>query len=425
MEPEPHMALAKYFLAHNERLEAFLTLEAARRGRFAEPVFNQAFMLHIREFDNSKKAEDALLAEHVRQPESVDVLYQLADIYISREQWARAKPLLLEAVKKKPDGYTLLVCLIGVLQAEGNKQEADRLGQDYISRHPESEPAYLTRAEQAREKEPAKAKEILRDASVRFPNSGSVFFDLAIVLQKESDLQPAEAAFVRAAELSPDSADIQAWTGRFFYKARHEDSRALQYYLNAYFLDPHAYETEYVESRIRKIAFDAGAKSMEEQLGKQVALIDLLDSADPTVVILALEKMAESWQSSCTDKLVGLMGHQDQGIRWMATELLKGHVDRSFDERLKGLLHDRDLRRRGLAAYIAVHLWRDQSFQSLSELLRDPAQLVRFDAISALMMEGGPAGRQIVFAHAARETSPEIRKLIAAEKAAPSPQTTP
>ena len=32
LEPEPHMALAKYFFDHGDRLEAFYILEAARRG---------------------------------------------------------------------------------------------------------------------------------------------------------------------------------------------------------------------------------------------------------------------------------------------------------------------------------------------------------------------------------------------------------
>src|ERR1051325_6401857 len=36
MEPEPNMALAKYFRDHGDRLEAFYILEDARRQRFEE-----------------------------------------------------------------------------------------------------------------------------------------------------------------------------------------------------------------------------------------------------------------------------------------------------------------------------------------------------------------------------------------------------
>jgi len=40
LEPAPHMALAKYYLDHGNRLQAFYILEVARRSRFEEPVFN-------------------------------------------------------------------------------------------------------------------------------------------------------------------------------------------------------------------------------------------------------------------------------------------------------------------------------------------------------------------------------------------------
>src|SRR5262249_48727092 len=76
-------------------------------------------------------------------------------------------------------------------------------------------------------------------------------FNKAAELQQAGDLKQAEEYFVKAAEMSPNSVYIQSWVGRFFFKVRHDDLRALQFYLNAYFLSPHAYETEFVESRIR------------------------------------------------------------------------------------------------------------------------------------------------------------------------------
>ena len=39
LEPEPHMALAKYFFDRGDRLQAFYILEAARRSRLEEPAF--------------------------------------------------------------------------------------------------------------------------------------------------------------------------------------------------------------------------------------------------------------------------------------------------------------------------------------------------------------------------------------------------
>src|SRR6185503_10533203 len=66
LEPEPHMALAKYYFDHGDRIEAFFITEAARRGRFEEKIFNPAFYRAFDGFDNNKGAEARLLAEYAR-----------------------------------------------------------------------------------------------------------------------------------------------------------------------------------------------------------------------------------------------------------------------------------------------------------------------------------------------------------------------
>jgi hypothetical protein len=82
-------------------------------------------------------------------------------------------------------------------------------------------------------------------------------------------------------------------------------------------------------------------------------------------------------------------------------------------------LKDDNPRKRGLAAYIAVYRWKGDSFEILKSLLTDESQLVRFDAVSALIMEGGPAGRKVALAHAAHEPNPTLKKIILA----PNPAT--
>jgi hypothetical protein len=106
------------------------------------------------------------------------------------------------------------------------------------------------------------------------------------------------------------------------------------------------------------------------------------------------------------------MGHNNETVRWQATEVLKNNADKSFDQRLTALLKDDDLRRRGLAAYLAVFRWKAASFGVMKGMLSENSQLLRFDALSALMLEGGEEGRQIVLAHAARESNPTLKKLI-------------
>jgi tetratricopeptide (TPR) repeat protein len=299
LEPAPHMALAKYYWEKGDRLQAFYLLEYARRGRFPETEFNQAFQASF---------------------------------------------------------------------------GGDRL----------------------------------MDKGKR----GEAFFTQGIDLQREGKLKEAEELFEKAAELAPNSAHIQTWVGRFFFKVKKDNGRALPYYLNAYFLDPHAYESEFVESRIQRINGEAAEMRYRQLTRSGVPLVKILDEPDPTVVHLALSQISEQWQAAYLKPVLDRMGHDDEGVRWLATEAIMKNVGRTFDATLQALLRDSDLRKRGLAAYLAVHLWKQGSFDALRGMLREEAQLLRFDALSALMLEGGDEGRQIVLEHRRHESNPTLKRLI-------------
>ena len=297
VDPGPHMALAKYFWQKGDRLQAFLLLEYARRTRFPEAQFNQAFQ---KEFGG-------------------------------------------------PRGQS---------------------------------------------------------------KQGEVAFNKAIELQRAGDTKQAEEYFVKAAELSPNSVQIQSWVGRFFFKVKKNDQRALQFYLNAYFLDPHAYETEFVESRIRTINFDEASLRYRLLMQQGASLEEILKHPNPTVSVLALEYVSGAWQPTYIKPLLAQMSHDDELVRWLATEAIFKNVDRSFDETLKALLRHDDLRIRGLALYMAAHLWKQQSFDLLRTMLREDAQLLRFDAIASLAKEGGSEGRRILLARRSVEPHPALREWI-------------
>jgi len=299
MEPEPHVALAKYYWQKGDRLQAFYILEHARRSRFVEAEFNQAFQMQF------------------GGPRSKTV----------------SKPT-------------------------------------------------------------------------------EVLMNKAIELERAGDTKGAEDYFVKAAEQSPNSVEIQSWVGRYFFKSRRDNLRALPFYLNAYFLNPHAYETEFVESRIRAINYEEATLRYRLLSQKDVSLEEILKEPNPTVVVLALMQAVENWQAAYLKPILSAMAHDDEDVRWLCTEALKKNVGTSFDENLNALLHDSDLRIRGLAAYIAAHLWKQRSFVELRKMLSDEAQLLRFDAISALVMEGGNEGRKILIAHRPRESNPALRKML-------------
>ncbi len=415
LKADAHLALAKYYVDHGNPVEAFFISETARRTRFEEKEFNEAFYRVFEGFDNSEAAERTLLAKHKSDPDDLATIDRLADLYISRDNWPAAKRYLMIGIAKKPDEYRFTAGLITVLTTEGKREEAKQLQTAYLQKFPETAAGYAIRAEKLIDTNPTAAKQMLTGAIARFPKDGQLAFDLALAYQRLNDPKT-EATFVKAAELSPDSGVVQTWTGRYFFKAKPNNQLALKYYLNAYFLDPHAYETEYVESRIGKIVYQRAAEEFAKRIKAGTPMVNLLSDQDPQVAGLAIEQMAETWSPDYVKPLTDAMGHYDLAVRWGAMQVLKEKVDESFDEQLKVLLSSDDPRKRGLAAYIAVHRWKQGSFGAMKDLLAQEAEIVRFDAVSALMLEGGPEGRQLVLAHVAHEPSASLKKLILSDK---------
>ena len=415
LEPEPHMALAKYFRDRGDRLEAFYVLEVARRSRFEEEEFNAAFKKYFlgeKPFDNSREAESKLLADLAREPQSSDNLHPLADIYISREEYAKAEQYLAKLITLRPDSFEDVEALAEVFRREKKYADAETLMREWARLHPDTPEAYRFRAAQFPEKEQDKAAALLSEAMQKFPRDAFFPFELAGLHLRAGRHKEAEPLYLLAAELAPDSSYIQTWVGRFFFKAVPDDGRALDHYLSAYLLDPHAYETEYVESRIPKLAARLGEANFREQQKRGVPLAKIAEALDPFVAGMAIDELGKLWKPEHFKTLLELMTHDDSSVRWHATEMLKTKADDSFDPTLTALLQDKDPRRRGLAAYVAVHRWRERSFEHIRRMLRDDSQLVRYDAFSALIIEGGPEGRKLALEHAAHEQNPRLQKLL-------------
>ena len=237
-------------------------------------------------------------------------------------------------------------------------------------------------------------------------------FNKGAEYQKAGKLKLAEDSFVKAAQLAPGSVYIQSWTGRFFLKVRNDSQKALEYYLNAYFLDPHAYDTEYAESRITKINYEMASEKYGQLIKLGYSMATILKDQNPTIVFIALQQMTVKWKPAYLESVLEAMSRDDEGVRWQATDAIMKNAGSSFDEKLQELLSDDDLRKRGLAAYIAVHLWKQNSFEILKNMLREDAELLRFDALSALIQGGGNEGFEIIIKHRQNETHPTLREMI-------------
>jgi hypothetical protein len=237
-------------------------------------------------------------------------------------------------------------------------------------------------------------------------------FDKGYELLKQQKLNEAAQSFTTAAELAPKSAVIQTWVGRFFYKAKPDNALALKYYFNAYFLDPHAYETEFVESRIRNITLADGEAQFAKLIKSGKSLPEISRNANPVIVGKALEEMAKQWKSEYTNALFACLENDDDTIRWVAFETIIKNAGASLNETIALLINSPDLRKKGLAAYALIEFQKEKSFEILERMLSDKAELIRFDAVSALALKGGENGREIIRRHQKAETNPLLRDLI-------------
>jgi tetratricopeptide (TPR) repeat protein len=414
-EPETHMRLAKYIHDKGNRLVAFFILESARRSRFKENEFNQAFVRYFKEdpFNNSSEAEAKLLNELSQKPESVDLLTKLADIYVSREEYGNAKLYFEKVMSLQPANETAISALSEVYARSGDKEKSKKLIDDFAMKYPESFIGYEQKIYEANQKNnSAVAKELLTTAMGKFASDSKIFMMYGGMMQKENNLFEAEKYYVKGASYEKNNANIPAYVGKFYHRILKNPEKALDYYLRAYFIDPHAYDGEYAESRVRSLAWGVAENEVERKIKNNTTLELLAKNQNPVIAGMALTKIGEAWDKKYINVLMDLMGHDDPNNRAEAMELLKNNTGKEFDEQLKILLKDSDLRKRGLAAYIAVHHWKKESHELMQKWLNEDAQLIRFDAISALIIDGGVEGKKIVKSHRTKETNPWLKKLI-------------
>lgn len=247
------------------------------------------------------------------------------------------------------------------------------------------------------------------------PNEAKDLFKTAFDLVKQQKYDEAETYLQKANAKYSKSFFMNVWTGRFYYKTRSDAAKALPYYFKSYFLYPHAYETEFAESRIRAICLPNAEQSFNTSKKNGRSLADLARDPNPLVVRQAVEEMGKEWKPEYINAVLEAMSNDDSLNRWGAFATLHKFAGTSLDQIIDNLLADKDLRKRGLAAYAIVERNGEGKFQILKKMLSDPAELVRFDAVSALALRGGTTGKQMLKEHQLIEKQPRLKALISGE----------
>ena len=413
-EPGPHMKLAKYYREKGNLIQAFYMLENARRYRFDQETFDAAFLLHFGGFaplDNSAAEEAKYLGLVKASPDDAKLLNHLADIYISRADYTRGEPYLRSSYEKDPLNYRTLLALEELYRRMDKPDVGAKLIKDFLAKYPDSVGGYFFRISRL-ESDALIPKQLLDDAIKKYPNEGYFWYARSAISRDKNDLDDAEASILKAVELDKNSERYQAAAAGFLRVYRKDINRALGYYLNVYFLNPHAHYDGFAEAKVSNLNSDISKAAVDKAIAGGKKPESLFADPNPRIVMRALVKMVETWDGTKVDVVLGLLRHDDVELRWTAMLALVEKEGNKLDPIVRELLKDSDLRVRGLAAYMAVKLWKEASFPEMKKMLNEESQVLRFDAVSALILHGGAAGKSIVAEHRRKEPSEYLRKMI-------------
>lgn len=420
---ESHLALAKGLLDRGDAVRAFFVCENARRTLFEAEEFSKAHRKYFRKpdpFDNSPEAERRLQAELRASPDDAKLLVGLADVYISRSDWDRARPLLSKARELRPDDSSIVFALAEIARRDGKPDDEKTLTDRFVADHPTDPASYRIRIGELAEKDPAAAAKLADEAVGKHPVDGDLRIVRARLAYSRRDDAAAGADFVEGARLLPERAFAQGQAGRFFLKGTKEPPRALPFYLRAYFLDPEYYDGEYAEGRIRSILY----KTAQERLESVADLQSLLKDANPVVIGLAVEALGQEWNPKTLDGLYRLLSDDDVSLRWHSMTLIAKHPGPSTAERTELVRKEPDPRARGMGLYLVARTLGAKAMPILREALKSDLELIRYDALSALLMEGGEEGKANALEHlrSGQEPCGEIRQRLERAMAPKSPR---
>ena len=415
-----HVRFAKELHDHGRRLTAVFVLEAAAQ-RFEETEFLSALRTTFShdKFDNSPKAEAGLRARLRVSPHNFGVLTRLADVYISRNEWTKAIPLLQRASKLRPDDFSPVAATAKAYELMGEDKKGQTVVSHWTKEHPSSLPAYQMKIySRLNDDEAAVPRDMIEEALRHYPDDALLHLDLAMVLERTNDLMEAQKEFERAAALGSQVASIQESVAGFFHETKKNPLRTLEFYLNAYFLDPEFYLTQSLEGHTPNVVQEATAvlAARINTDSSKTGTSANPSSLSPLLEMAQLDTAGTTWSSNLIDKILEVMGSDVEENRWKAMRLAAEHLNDISDDRLSTLLESPDPRKRGMAGYLAVLRRHEKALPVMEKWLQDPAELIRYDALSALALYGDATGRKMVEEYLASGKEPNKRLRQAAEK---------
>lgn len=230
----------------------------------------------------------------------------------------------------------------------------------------------------------------------------------------DGDVQKVDEALSLMMAAFPKAIGPKAVAARFYLEARNDLLRALPLYLDLYFHDPHYYDGEFAEHRIRTISLRNKQRWWHEARQARLPLAEVVArERNPRVLDVLIEEARESWEPALVSILLTLFEYDDAYLQSASLHVLLDHCDdvvRRVD--VRGMLASTDLVKRAMASLLAVKCLGVDHFDLLRDNLKSGIDLVQLDAVMALDRLGGDAGRTYLRTNRPEPLSPGLREIL-------------
>lgn len=192
----------------------------------------------------------------------------------------------------------------------------------------------------------------------------------------------------------PNQYELKAMAAKYYLKGKKDYETALYLYIDLYFNNPHFYDWEYAEFRIKEITSSKKKEWFENRIKSGISIDQMAaKEKNPRVLDVLIDQAKENWDASMVQIMFTLMGNDDPYIQTSALHRLLEHsADVSDKERIRSMLKGDDLVKRAMAAFLVVKCLGEKEYPLLKDNLDSGIELIQIDTIQALSKMGGEAG---------------------------------
>lgn len=210
----------------------------------------------------------------------------------------------------------------------------------------------------------------------------------------------------------PQHVGPRAMAAWYFLKTKRDYEKALALYLDLYFFNPHHYDGEYAEFRIKQIVSDQKQSWWKVRNKSGAHLKDWVSSEmNPRVLDKFIQESRADWKAALVPVMMALLDNDDPDIQSGALHTLLAHPRDVPEVEIVAMLKEQDLIKRGMSAFLVVKCLPETEFTMLQDNLESSIELVQIDTIQALAGLGGVEGLRYLKAHKPAQMTPRVAEI--------------